>query len=398
MGDIWGSTTKAHHRIVRIPPGESVVLNSAERAPYLIILEILHDDLDFDPLKLRNKEILGRSQVNQRTSALTENFAEQRAAFKEIYKMPADGDNLYCSDQGTPEMELNLSKLEEVAFDGPNDEIDIVEQVYGTKLSVHQAPDFTNEILLPLPRKNRELDVATWSKAPHRPVSVQSNNVITDPSSWSIFFNAGSGSRDSKRSIYTPVVSLDDYSERMRTAAIMLAQLNAFSMTEISRNPILTIRGLIPTDFISESPFGWLLKGHTVATESAIKAVVPAVTDATTEATLENQSDMSRSSRENPNQFKVRPSEAAMIRDRIMGEMLALEEERVLRMRDMEISDEQFTSSYGHNTVSEDEIIVRREIKRSDPSAAVFKEPWAKKKVRVFRYSGNGVRYFLVLI
>ena len=47
-----------HHRIVRIPPGESVVLNSAERAPYLLLIEILHDDLDFDPVKRNNKEIL----------------------------------------------------------------------------------------------------------------------------------------------------------------------------------------------------------------------------------------------------------------------------------------------------------------------------------------------------
>ncbi|OBZ75121.1 hypothetical protein A0H81_04201 [Grifola frondosa] len=44
-------TPQPHHRIVRIPPGESVVLNSAERAPYLLLIEILHGDLDFDPAK-----------------------------------------------------------------------------------------------------------------------------------------------------------------------------------------------------------------------------------------------------------------------------------------------------------------------------------------------------------
>jgi hypothetical protein len=47
-----------HHRIVRVPPGESVVLNSAERAPYLLILEVLHGDLDFDPERRGNKELL----------------------------------------------------------------------------------------------------------------------------------------------------------------------------------------------------------------------------------------------------------------------------------------------------------------------------------------------------
>ena len=49
---------RPHHRIVRVPPGESVVLNSAERAPYLLLLEILHDDLDFDPSKRANKPLL----------------------------------------------------------------------------------------------------------------------------------------------------------------------------------------------------------------------------------------------------------------------------------------------------------------------------------------------------
>src|SRR5207253_643393 len=50
----------AHHRIVRVPPGESVVLNSAERAPYLLLIEILNEDLDFNPSKRNNKELLKR--------------------------------------------------------------------------------------------------------------------------------------------------------------------------------------------------------------------------------------------------------------------------------------------------------------------------------------------------
>ena len=54
-----------HHRIVRIPPGESVVLNSAERAPYLLLIEILHADLDFDPAKRSNKEVLKKIVVKE---------------------------------------------------------------------------------------------------------------------------------------------------------------------------------------------------------------------------------------------------------------------------------------------------------------------------------------------
>jgi len=55
------STDVQHHsKVVRIPPGESVVLNSAERAPYLLVVEVLHGDLHFDPSTRANKELLTR--------------------------------------------------------------------------------------------------------------------------------------------------------------------------------------------------------------------------------------------------------------------------------------------------------------------------------------------------
>ncbi|KAG1466172.1 hypothetical protein G6F56_004741 [Rhizopus delemar] len=37
-----------HHRVVRISPSDAVVLNSAERAPYLLMIEVLDDELSFD--------------------------------------------------------------------------------------------------------------------------------------------------------------------------------------------------------------------------------------------------------------------------------------------------------------------------------------------------------------
>lgn len=45
------------NRVVRIVPSEAVLLNSAERIPYLLLVEYLHNDIDFDPLS----EQIGRS-------------------------------------------------------------------------------------------------------------------------------------------------------------------------------------------------------------------------------------------------------------------------------------------------------------------------------------------------
>ncbi|KAK1502210.1 phosphatidylinositol 3 [Colletotrichum tamarilloi] len=54
-----GSPAKSrHHRIVRLNPGESTVLNSAEKVPYLLMVEVLRDDFTFDPDTPDNKRLL----------------------------------------------------------------------------------------------------------------------------------------------------------------------------------------------------------------------------------------------------------------------------------------------------------------------------------------------------
>ncbi|EMR09994.1 hypothetical protein PNEG_01752 [Pneumocystis murina B123] len=53
-----------HHRIVRINSTEAIVLNSAKRVPYLLIIEILENDLSFDPEKMENKEKIAKILSN----------------------------------------------------------------------------------------------------------------------------------------------------------------------------------------------------------------------------------------------------------------------------------------------------------------------------------------------
>lgn len=47
-----------HHRIVRLNPAEATVLNSAEKVPYLLMIEILRDDFTFDPESPDNQKLL----------------------------------------------------------------------------------------------------------------------------------------------------------------------------------------------------------------------------------------------------------------------------------------------------------------------------------------------------
>lgn len=59
---------RAHHRIVRISPNESVVLNSADRAPFLIHVEVLEDHLDFNPNRRSNYEDMRKALSNSALS------------------------------------------------------------------------------------------------------------------------------------------------------------------------------------------------------------------------------------------------------------------------------------------------------------------------------------------
>lgn len=48
-----------HHRIVRLNPAESTVLNSAEKVPYLMMVEVLREDFTFNPDTVDNQRLLG---------------------------------------------------------------------------------------------------------------------------------------------------------------------------------------------------------------------------------------------------------------------------------------------------------------------------------------------------
>ncbi|RDW59708.1 hypothetical protein BP6252_12795 [Coleophoma cylindrospora] len=62
-----------HHRIVRLNPAEATVLNSAEKVPYLLMVEVLRDDFSFDPNTGDNQVLL--------TKLLSEQGSHRRRIF-----------------------------------------------------------------------------------------------------------------------------------------------------------------------------------------------------------------------------------------------------------------------------------------------------------------------------
>lgn len=375
-----------HHRIVRIPPGESVVLNSAERAPYLLLIEILHGDLDFDSLKRSNKEVLKKIVVkeNERKGASQDliNFNGAPPATPSMPQRFPDAERI------DTDLEMNTSKLDDedsqdisssfepISPSAPpedEEEIDLVEQLYGSDNALRSREiDISESIVLPPPPKNKELDNLTWSSTPSTPLlsgatplrkGTLSRNASMGPMSRSVSDDAEAVPPPTAR-----VLSLDEYSERMRTAAVMLAQLNANLARESAAAAALPSTP-VPD---SASPLRWLPGSNwltiTPPPESASPEAGPSSGYPTSAATF---------------RMKLQPAEATAIRNRIMNEMLALEEERMQRMRENRVGEGMLKVGDvgGSMKTAEDESIIRRELSKADPSAVVVGESWAAKKV-----------------
>ncbi|KAK4994851.1 Phosphatidylinositol 4-kinase pik1alpha (PI4-kinase)(PtdIns-4-kinase) [Elasticomyces elasticus] len=91
-----------HHRIVRLNPAEATSLNSAEKVPYLLMVEVLREDFDFDPdsesnLLLLNELLAERGKVKRRLFDITDASRESVTASPSEQKIdsvlePANGD------------------------------------------------------------------------------------------------------------------------------------------------------------------------------------------------------------------------------------------------------------------------------------------------------------------
>lgn len=368
------------------------------------MLEIIHGDLDFDPRKRNNKEILRKMAVKESekagasrdivpfnaTSTTTPTIAARRLGAHNSRNNTSEDSNGF--DQGFRITSLDQARPQPtIAAVMPptpvsstilppedNEEMDLVEQLYGTDESIRARPiDLSESIVLPTVPKNRDLDLVTWSRS-----------TSAGPSTPFPATDLGQQAMDGMQSPYPPgssimngssfpmnaiSLSLDDYSERMRTAAVMLAQLNANLVQAVApansgnSNQDASYSGNSRSWLPGSS---WLGGAITVEQPDANRG----------SASLEQQHPSTTSTR-----LRLQYSEAAAIRDRIMKEMLALEEERMERTREnRDGSGAAFMrmNSGGDMNSAEDESIIRKELNKIDPSAVVFSESWATKKVR----------------
>lgn len=477
-----------HHRIVRISPSESVVLNSADRAPFLIHVEILEDDLDFDPSRRQNAEDV-RSVLSERdgkprnrSEAIAQGQSDLvRSRSPGIPPAPEYG-RLGTSPSLTPTTPITDPPTRELNghFRIPNgvseigdssavfftatdsnqpqasaakEEVDLVEQLYGD-LSIHDAnaialPDYHQQI------HNRDEDEAAWRRAEARKsFNLASGQTLTAALGQSKSTNSASSNSSSK------ALTVDEYAERMRMAAIMLAQLTASQQLPSSSTEVVTgvvgaglalplnitygVGSLVGSvmgvgmdamrssfgggrrdtassiaeaiskssseqassgvstdlDLTTAASGTYAMTDPTVSSGSTLTAVPASLGDRQNAvASSSNMSPSSSSLLPHQRPRVLSPQEAAAIRERIMNEMMGLEEERMARVRVASSRyrfnsgrDQRKEAHYGamQESSKEEKSIVMRAVNKEDPSGAVFQESWADKKSRIRAASPYG--------
>jgi hypothetical protein len=334
--------TESHHRVVRIPASECVALNSAERAPYLLVIEYLENDLDFSPSRRSNRDLILKLSTGRRNIFIPTDSTSQPERSK------------------TPELTQNTTKLNKEQFippeivldEAPDEEVDIVDQIFGsTKLNCIDN-DQRLENVAPFTPRNIDLDNVAWSS---RSPSLQSPKSMNSPTPGTTRVQTDMVQAPKTRHGDLTSLTLDQYAERMNAAAAMLAQLNA-SLSAQNKGTL------------NRAPSSRWLWGRSLGVKN--------------EENQEKGSPEQQSSYPNTSPSGLPVAEAERIRDKIMQEMDALEEERMRRMRngETELSTQSISPGDGR-TRMQDEDKIRQVLRKEDPSAAVLTESWEAKKV-----------------
>ncbi|GAA6016811.1 hypothetical protein JCM8202_004437 [Rhodotorula sphaerocarpa] len=505
-------------RVIRISPSESVVLNSADRAPFVIYVEVLEEDLDFDPDRRSNWEDLRRALRERDGLATAPTGTPPHAGAEgsvpygsttpsgrasvdsglDAYgkALPATPDKLDTRSAAGPAPPLGPTspapgtpfiERAEYALGGdlsegnattdeeppePSGEMDLVEQLYGDvslrdeiALADQNEPD---EVEI----HNREADEAAWKRKDEAVKSRRRSSATSAGSAAtlrSVRQSAASGGGSSSNGVIrenrptSPTrpatakapagiarpggrsiaprapMSLDDYAERMRMAAIMLAQLDASQTASrgvvgagtaaagtLVTLPVATVAGvgglvgyglgagfgavkarltkketsvatagqagagtLADLDTASAAQGVSAIAGQpplnlqaAALSQHAAEAASPGGTVPSPSATLANgHSGPGPASIPTQRPRVLAPHDAAAIRERIMSEMLSLEEERMERMR-YDARSRNYDASTGA-AGKEDNTVVMRAVSKDDPSGAVFAESYASKSARI---------------
>ncbi|KAF2456548.1 kinase-like domain-containing protein [Lineolata rhizophorae] len=343
-----------HHRIVRLNPAEATSLNSAERVPYLLMVEVLKEDFDFDPETECNRQLLAR--------LLAEKGAGPKRRLFDITDAPRDH-HVHVPEAGEQQPD---PLVQDSVFEPANGDLgsssllkDPLEDEL--MLSLKKRPRSTQYSPADLAAKPPTAVAATASNpGPHRSSSGAntSSSMTTLSTPRTSDMEVSRSSSPMPRRMTLPVHSKTqgpdqpDFSAlatHMRTAAQMLAQLDS-SSSKRPRVEVAAIKAKIIASMQSLEEQSFVLdEGNNAPTFDSIMANANAAAAAA--AAPESYDDEGVASGTDPRRGGA--GAARMENDQKTGG-------------------------------------VQRRGDRDDPSAATFGEEWAAKKERIRRTSPYG--------
>lgn len=203
------SLQTGHHRVVRINPAEATVLNSAERVPYLLMVEVLRDDFDFDPEKPDNERLLS---------------------------------NL-LSEEGGRRRIFDLSEAPRTALRGADNGENGIDSVFEPSKGDIGTSPIVDEILGVDEPRVSDLEQPMIKVAAQTPrLSSGASTLSSRTSELSITRSGSPGPKKQRPNSETP--DLSALATHMRTAAAMLAQLDA-SSSKRPKNEVAAIKSKI---------------------------------------------------------------------------------------------------------------------------------------------------------
>ncbi|CAJ0745686.1 1750_t:CDS:10 [Entrophospora sp. SA101] len=228
-----------HHRVLRISPSDAVVLNSAERVPYLLMVEVLEGEMNIDMAKLQRQKSLHRL------------FHEEKSKRLSIELPPAATDPKQTQDDNT-----------EIGTEIPSESIknlqngdDNENQTTSSKSSKRTAS--IDKLIMSAPNLNTIVE----SDSNDDPISIPSETSLT------ISYTPTSPTLPESNSEYLKEVinrrqsnSADEFAEKMRTAAVMLAQLNATQQSRVSSTGEPIQRPKANTEAIRQKIFNEMMR------------------------------------------------------------------------------------------------------------------------------------------
>ncbi|CAJ0883728.1 12154_t:CDS:10 [Entrophospora sp. SA101] len=340
-----------HHRVLRISPSDAVVLNSAERVPYLLMVEVLEGEMNIDMAKLQRQKSLHRL------------FHEEKSKRLSIELPPAATDPKQTQDDNT-----------EIGTEIPSESIknlqngdDNENQTTSSKSSKRTAS--IDKLIMSAPNLNTIVE----SDSNDDPISIPSETSLT------ISYTPTSPTLPESNSEYLKEVinrrqsnSADEFAEKMQDEKRVLSAVNRDDPSAaVFREDWNTKRERIR----KASPFATSSKSSK-RTASIDKLIMSAPNLNTIVESDSNDDPISIPS-ETSLTISYTPTSPTLPESN--SEYL----KEVINRRQSNSADE-FAEKM------QDEKRVLSAVNRDDPSAAVFREDWNTKRERIRKASPFG--------